>query len=122
MKPGEKAKSYNAKKFTYLAEEGAPNHISAQDASDLGMTAKPVEATQSAPTIRKITGYAPRNEDLNRGGVLWDAMNHYAYYSVIHEPGRILKVSPGNDSKNTANGCGHRRAGRRRGQHFQLGN
>jgi hypothetical protein len=94
-----KSKLCNAKKFTYLAEEGAPNHISAQDATDIGATATPAGAAQIPPLIRKITGYAPRNEDLNLGDVLWDAVRHYAYYNVTHEPGRILKVSPGNDSK-----------------------
>jgi hypothetical protein len=94
-----RSKLYNAKRFIYLAEEGAPNRISAQDATDIGATATPAGAARSAPMIRKITGYAPRHEELNLGDVLWDAVNHYAYYNVIHEPGRILKVSPGNGSK-----------------------
>ena len=91
-----RGKLSKAKKFDYLAEAGAPSHISAEDAEAIGAVATPNRALQLVQTIHKTTGYAPRNEELI-GDVLLDAANHYAYFSTVHEPGRILKVALGND-------------------------
>ncbi len=92
------SKLYPAKNFAYMAEEGVPNHFSTQDAAEMGATTAPAEPAPTAPIIRKLAGYAARTENLNLGDVLWDPINHFAYFNVVHEPGRILKVSLGNDA------------------------
>ncbi len=93
-----RGKLSKAGKFDYLAEADAPIHITAGDAAEIGATATSNRALQPVPRIHRTTGYAPRNEDLT-GDVQLDAANHYAYFSTVHEPGRILKVALGNDPR-----------------------
>ena len=91
-----RGKLSKAGKFDYLTEADAPIHITAEDAETIGAVATPNRAVQPVSVIHKTAGYAPRNEELI-GDVLLDAANHYAYFSTVHEPGRILKVALGND-------------------------
>jgi hypothetical protein len=87
-----RGKLYHSKKFDYFSEAD-PTHLSQQDAQEIG---SPVPAPVAVPTIHKITQYRQKNDYLS-GDVLLDSANQYAYFTVHHEPGRILKVALGHD-------------------------
>jgi hypothetical protein len=93
-----RGKLHQAKKFTYLAEDGVPISITTRDVGETGAVAEP-ESKRTAPAIHKIIGYTPRNERLC-GDALVDLANQYAYFSTVSEPGRILKVALNGGSAN----------------------
>lgn len=87
-----RGKLYHADKFDYFSEAD-PIRLSLQDAQEIGVV---VPAPPAVPTIHKTTHYTPRNDYLS-GDALLDATNQYAYFSVHHEPARILKVALGSN-------------------------
>jgi hypothetical protein len=89
-----RGKLSKARRFEYMAEAGAPARIEAGDVNDIETVAaqnntlpKPAKPVRGAP-------YTPQPERLYGKGLV-DPIGHHVYFSTYHQPGRILKIAPG---------------------------
>jgi hypothetical protein len=77
------------KQVRYIAESVSYSHIDAADFANL--PAATAETVSQAEPRRSGTAYTPLG-DTPCGPGLVDSLRHFAYFSTVHEPGRILKV------------------------------
>ncbi len=83
----EQGRPLKAKTFNYIAEDAYFTRLNRQS--------YPTDApTAPNPSLRVENAYVPEDERLYGNGLV-DVVNRFAYFSTVHEPGRILKVSPG---------------------------
>lgn len=89
-----RGKQSKARRFEYIAEAGAPARIEAGDVTGVETVAaqnntlpKPAKPVRGAP-------YTPQPERLSGKGLM-DPIGHHVYFSTYHQPGRLLKIAPG---------------------------
>jgi hypothetical protein len=83
----QRGKKLRIKRFEYIAEPASFTRLDA-----------PVDGTNASVNVARVVGpYVPEDERLYGSGLV-DFSNHYAYFSTVHQPGRILKVALGGSS------------------------
>ncbi len=93
-----RGKKNKARKFEYVAEGGSALRIDVNGLKEIESVKVKAKDEFLTPKNHQGTTYVLEQEQLYGRGLV-DPINHYAYFSTFHEPGRILKVALNADPK-----------------------